>query len=221
VWVNTPDGSRKRKYVYGESRDVVHETWVKLHAEAHRNIVPTSTPTLAKFLDGWLASSVRPNLAPSSVSSYETVVRWYIVPFLGSKKLAKLTVADMRSWLAQLKETCQCCAQGKDARRKEARCCAIDQCCGQTLSARSVRDARTILRSALNVAMVDALITKNPAALVRMPTGVRRVNEARSVAEAHQLLTSARDEGDSLYAAYVLILALGLRKGEALGVTFD
>ncbi len=68
--------------------------------------------------------------------------------------------------------------------------------------------------------MVDDLITKNPAALVRMPTGVRRVNQTWSVAEAHQLLTSARDDGDSLYAAYVLILALGLRKGEALGVTW-
>lgn len=220
VWVNTPDGKRKRKYVYGQTREIVHEKWITLHGEAARGPLPTSTPTLAKYLNDWLATSVRPNLAPLTVSTYETAVRWYIVPFLGSKKLAKLTVPDLRAWLVELRQTCQCCAQGKDARRAVPRCCAIGECCGQTLSARSVRDARTILRSALNVALVDDLIAKNPAALVRMPTGVRRVNQAWSVAEAHQLLTSARDSGDSLYAAYVLILALGLRKGEVLGVTW-
>lgn len=220
VWVNTPDGKCKRKYVYGESRDIVHEKWIKLHAEANKGPVPTSTPTLARFLDDWLASSVRPNLAPLSVSTYETCVRWYIKPFIGSKKLDRLKVSDLRTWLVQLRETCQCCAQGKDARRRTPRCCAVGQCCQQTLSARSVRDARTILRSALSVAVVDDLIQKNPAALVRVPTGVRRVNQAWSVAEAHQLLTSARNDGDSLYAAYVLILALGLRKGEVLGLSW-
>jgi hypothetical protein len=178
VWVTTPDGKRKRKYVYGKDRDIVHQKWIKLFAEASKGPVPTNTPTLARFLEDWLASSVRPNLAPLSVATYETVVRWYIVPFLGSKKLGKLTVPDMRRWLAQLRDTCQCCAQGKDAQRETPRCCAAGQCCRQVLSARSVRDARTILRSALNIAMVDDLISKNPAALVRVSTGVRRVNQA-------------------------------------------
>jgi integrase len=39
--------------------------------------------------------------------------------------------------------------------------------------------------------------------------------------EARQFLESSRSAGDTLYAAYVLILVLGLRKGEVLGLTWE
>ena len=39
--------------------------------------------------------------------------------------------------------------------------------------------------------------------------------------EARQFLESARHDGDVLYAAYVLLLVLGLRKGELLGLTWE
>jgi integrase len=34
-------------------------------------------------------------------------------------------------------------------------------------------------------------------------------------------LESARADGDTMYAAYVLILVLGLRKGEVLGLRWE
>jgi integrase len=43
---------------------------------------------------------------------------------------------------------------------------------------------------------------------------------AWSSEEARRFLESARREHDDLYAAYVLILCLGLRKGEVLGLTW-
>ncbi|MCO5994974.1 N-terminal phage integrase SAM-like domain-containing protein [Actinoallomurus rhizosphaericola] len=59
-------------------------------------------------------------------ATYETLTRLYILPGLGKKRLDKLAVRDVRAWLNTLRETCQCCAQGKDARRpeKKRRCCA-------------------------------------------------------------------------------------------------
>ncbi|WP_308295713.1 N-terminal phage integrase SAM-like domain-containing protein [Streptomyces odontomachi] len=126
AWVTTPDGNRKRKYVYGPTRKDVHEKWLKLHAEAKKGPVATNTPTLAQYLTYWLKEVVEPNLRPLTAATYETTVRLYIVPFLGTKRLDRLTVQDMRSWLNKLAETCQCCAQGKDAKRPEERqrCCA-------------------------------------------------------------------------------------------------
>jgi integrase len=41
------------------------------------------------------------------------------------------------------------------------------------------------------------------------------------VDEARQFLESARSESDGLYAAHVLLLVLGLRKGELLGLTWE
>jgi integrase len=42
-----------------------------------------------------------------------------------------------------------------------------------------------------------------------------------SVEEAQQFLASALNAGDPFYAAYVLILVLGLRRGEVLGLDWD
>ncbi|MCZ7459747.1 hypothetical protein [Streptomyces sp. WMMC940] len=50
VWVDTPEGDRKRTYDYGPTRAVVHEKWVKLHGEASKGPVATSSPTLAQHL---------------------------------------------------------------------------------------------------------------------------------------------------------------------------
>ena len=36
AWVTTPDGERKRKWVYGKTHDEVHEKWIKLQTRAKR-----------------------------------------------------------------------------------------------------------------------------------------------------------------------------------------
>ena len=164
---------------------------------------------------------MKPNLAPKTYEKYEMFTRLYIGPYLGGKRLDKLTSRDVRTWLNRLRDTCQCCAQGKDARRPEAkrRYCAIGQCCGQVASIRTCRDARDTLRAALAHALTeDELIGRNVAALVRLPSGRTRKIRAWSVTEACAFLESARTDHDSLYAAYVLMLVLGLRRGEALGL---
>jgi hypothetical protein len=72
---------------------------------------------LAQYLNGWLRDVVRPNLAPATVANYDMFVRLYIVPDLGTRKLEKLTVRDVQTWLNALRTRCQCCAQRKDAER--------------------------------------------------------------------------------------------------------
>lgn len=57
--------------------------------------------------------------------------------------------------------------------------------------------------------------------MIKVPSARKRKGKAWSSEEARQFLESARSEGDPLYAVYVLILVLGLRKGEVLGLTWD
>ena len=42
AWVTTPDGERKRKWVYGKIHDEVHAKWIKLQSTAAEGPVPTS-----------------------------------------------------------------------------------------------------------------------------------------------------------------------------------
>ncbi|MGW4024430.1 tyrosine-type recombinase/integrase [Streptomyces sp. NPDC005009] len=222
VWVTKPDGKRARKYAYGKTREEVHEKWLNLHAEAKRGPVATRHPTVGTFLAYWLDSVVKPNLAPLSYVSYEGSARLYIVPHLGSKRLDRLTVRDVREWLTKLATVCQCCAQGKDAKREPSRrkCCAIGECCESYPSRRVVQAARDALRAALTHAVSEELISKNVASLVKVPKPRRRRIKPWSVAEASQFLTDAAARDDHLFAAWVLVLCLGLRRGEVLGLTW-
>ncbi len=222
VWVTTPSGDRKRKYLYGQTRDIVHAKWVELQAKAAKTPVPTVTPTIEEYLASWLAEVIKPNRELATFDQHETMARLYIVPVLGGTKVDRLRVRQVQTWLNGLAITCQCCAQEKDARRADdkRRCCALGQCCESYPGKRTVQAARNTLRAALSQAVIDEIVSRNVASLVQVPTPPKRrpKGSAWNVQEASRFLESARCDGDPLYAAYVLTLVLGLRKGEVLGL---
>src|SRR5215469_8830814 len=223
VWVTAPDGIRRRKYVKGRTYKETKEAWLTLHARARSGPIASGVPTVAQHSAYWLAEVVEPNLAPKTYEKYEMFSRLYVVPGLGTKRLDRLQARDVRAWLNQLRTTCQCCAQGKDAGRppEQRRCCAVDQCCNQRLSDRTIRDIRDTLRATLANAVAEETIARNVASVIRL-SSVRKPKRAYwSVDEARAFLESACSDDDPLYAAYVLVLVLGLRRGEALGLSWN
>jgi integrase len=223
VWVTKPDGRRTRKYVYGKTREDVHDKWIKLHQLAKEGPVATKTPTVGNYVAYWLAEIVSPNLSPSSYVTYEYVARCYLVPGLGSKRLDRLQNRDVQTWLNAVGRTCQCCAQGKDSRRaeKKRRCCALGHCCQDLPSPNTVAHIRRVLRTVLSQAVTDGLVVRNAAKAIKLPAARHHKRRAWTSEEARRFLESARAGGDPLYAAYVLVLVLGLRKGELLGLGWD
>jgi integrase len=78
-----------------------------------------------------------------------------------------------------------------------------------------------VLRAALSQAILDGYATVNVAKSVRLPAIRTHKRNAWTSAEARQFLESARADGDPFYAVYVMVLILGLRKGELLGLGWD
>ncbi len=198
----------------------------RLQKKAKDGPVATKVPTLAAYLRYWLREVVVPGMKPKPADTYAMHVRLYIIPGLGDRRLDRIRVPDVRRWLISLASECQCCVQGKDARRdkKRRRCCAIDKCCDQRLSRTTIESTRAVLRRALNNALAEELIAKNPVELVPVPSSAsRRKRQVRawSVEEARRFLECARTAQDPLYAAYTLILVTGLRRGEVLGLSWD
>lgn len=227
VWVTTPDGKRTRKWAYGDTREETHEKWLKLHEQARKGPVATKNPLLSVFLKRWLEEVIKPNREPTTYVAYEPLVRLYIIPGVGKKRLDKLTVRDVQNWLNTLPTLCTCCDQKKDHKRPETkrRCCAIGKCCKSYPSRSTIAGIRRVLRSALGQAAREELVTKNVAALVQLPspsvTKKKRQRVVWTVDEARRFLEHLRDVDDPLYAAYVLVLLLGLRRGEVLGLAWD
>jgi len=223
--VITPEGERKRRWVYGRTRAETHDKWLKLHTAAKSGRVVTKQQTVGEYWHYWLTEVViEPDYAPHTINTYEIHSRLYIVPGLGSIPLGKLSVRHVRTWLNETRNACQCCAQRKDARRppEKRQCCAVGSCCQQTISERTAQDILMVLRAGLSNAVREELIPRNVAALVRVskPRKTRKV-KPWSVDEARYFLENAKAADDPFYAAYVLILVLGLRKGEVLGLTWE
>lgn len=97
----------------------------------------------------------------------------------------------------------------------------MSTCCEQLASDRTCRDAWTVLRNVFNNAIREEILSRNPAALVRVPMPRSRRPKPWSVDEARLFLEGAKAAGDPWYAAYVLILVLGLRRGEVLGLRWE
>ena len=212
VWVTTPEGEYKRAYVYGDSWEETHKKWVKLKAKAAEGVpIATTAPTVAEYLAYWLEEVIKPNREDATHSAYELASRLHIIPGIGRKRIDKLTVREMQAWLNKIPGNCQCCAQKKDAKRKEPRCCAAGACCGDYPSRRVIEGARNTLRAALNNAKREEMISRNVAELVTLPRARKKLQRRNSwtVDEARRFLESSRRDNDPLYALWVLILVIG------------
>ncbi len=69
--------------VYGKTREIVHGKWLNLHNAAKAGPVPTSTPSLAQYLNYWLDEIIKPNSVPLTYETYAVFVRLYQAESLG------------------------------------------------------------------------------------------------------------------------------------------
>lgn len=222
MFVDAPDGTRKRISVYGATWEEADAERTRLK-ELQRRAIPVdvTTMTVRQYLQHWLENVAEPSVRPTTYVTWESLVRLYMIPGLGRHKLRSLQAKHIRDWLNKLPRQCQCCAQKKDAKRAEkgkARCCARTpaKCCQQYPSTGTLRTILRVLRAAIQDAVEEDLLARNVAKQVKMPAGRVRKEKPWSEAEALQFLETAKDH--RLYALWSVALAIGLRRGEALGL---
>lgn len=220
AYVYTTTGVRKRKPVYGHSFDEVRDKLDRLKGDSANGVrVPDTTTTLAEYLDYWLGQ-VKLNNRATTWRGYESAVRLHIVPVLGTKRIDKLTGADVRRLIAVCRNKCLCCVNGWDKHRPDdKKCCSVKKCCKRNPSTRQIQFIHAVLRNALGNAMRDELVARNVAKLVEIPTPRYKIGRGLKVAEVEQLLTVAKK--NRLYALYVVAATLGLRRGELLGLRWE
>ena len=187
----TIDGERRK--VTGKTQQEVNDRADQLRRNAELGPGLPAEVTVKRFLEHWI-SEVLPlaDIAPTTRDQYERMARLYVIPTIGRKRLDLLAPADVRSMIARLTD--------------------------QDLSPGTIRQARSVLSRALRTAEIDGLVTRNSARLV---DGVRQTNkEGRTLTpdQARTLLSAS--VGHEYEALVPTLLSLGLRKGEALGLTW-
>jgi len=187
------DGTRRRKKVSGSTRAEV----VAKIREIQRTLSAGEAPkderlTVGAFLDRWLTTALPGTIAPSTLDNYADTVRLHIRPALGHHVLTRLRVQDVDAFLAAKREA--------------------------GYSPNSVRLMRTILRRALNAAEREGLITRNVAGLSTPPRLQRGPGRSLTIDQTRHLLEVLATH--RLQSLFTLMLAFGLRRGEALGLSW-
>ncbi|MFE5005139.1 tyrosine-type recombinase/integrase [Streptomyces sp. NPDC056696] len=193
VYVLQPDGTRARKFAYGKSWEECDAKRRELLDKVASGVpVPTKSAKLADWLPYWLDNVIKPRRKRTTYAKYEVHVRLYLVPMLGTQRLESLSVADVRRFLNRLE--------------REA-------------TAATAKESHKVLRSALSAACREELITRNVVSLVEPPQVESRDLSPWSLDETLDFLTAARK--DPLYAAFMLAIALGFRRGEIVGLRWQ
>ncbi len=203
--VTLPSGKTKRAYGATE-RDAIRERRKMLATvEAGRPAPAGRTPTLASYLTRWLdvriAGEVEAgHLDESTADSYRQMVEGHILPTILAKvKLPALSPDDVRAWQRERLKTFS--SRGKP------------------YSPRTVGMAHAALRRALNDAMGDEILTRNVAALVKLPAGQSRPVEGHTEDELEKVFIEMMT--DDLAVLWFTMLAFGPRRGEALAMRWS
>lgn len=191
AYVRTVGQRVERRYVYGRTRKEAMAKLAELQKRHSDGVAAGSTTlTVEQFLAEWLVHTAH-RVRPQTVAGYENNVRLHLVPRIGSKKLARLTVRDVRIMVDDLRDS--------------------------EMSPRMVQWVHSTLRAALQHAFAEDLVTRNVARGVRIETPEKvTVIDPFDAEEAREFLRVA--QGHRLYALWVTVLMLGLRRSEVCGL---
>lgn len=194
AFVHVAGGGRKRARVYAKTHVEAQRKLAQLIEDSRRGVpLADGSWTVESFLTHWLETIARPRVRPLTATSYEALIRLYIVPKIGSKRLSSLNVADVQT--------------------------AINDLLQEGSTPRTVEKVRAVLRAALSAAMRQELLFRNVAKLVQLPRSTRKPIEPWSIDEAKRFVAVAHTH--RWYPAFMLLLGYGLRKGEALGLRWS
>jgi len=189
-----------RKSVIGKTKKEVVARLRELQQLADADLpIPSRTITVGTMLDQWLDVVLPGTVSKVTESQYRDVVRLYLKPRLGQRKLRELSPLDVTRMLRNMEEPTPNRPTG--------------------YSANSRRLARSILRRALRWAEVEGMVNRNVAALAN-PVKVEQP-EGRTMTPEQARLFLNHVRGDRLEALYVVALSLGLRISELLAVGWD
>lgn len=189
----------KRKVVRAKSKlDAIQKRRELFNQKESNTLRLGKTYTLSGWLDHWLNHIA--DIRDYTKAGYQFRIKQIIDPTIGNIQLEKLRPEHLEKLYATMKD-------GTHPRVTKP------------LAPAGIRQTHSIIRRALKIANQRGLVPQNVALLVDTPSVPKQQTEALSADDARKLLQAAKGRPDE--ARWVTALLLGLRPGEALGLTWD
>ena len=183
------------------------EKWVKEQAILfEREVQHTPEPinrsiTLAKYIEHWAADIGPKKLADSTYQRDLQDIR-RILPALGNYKLTNLRKEVIREFYEEMRHTPRLDGRG-------------------SLSEKSVEGLHNTLCSVLSSAVDEGYLTYNPAWRCYKPKGKKKERPVADEETVKKLITAFEGQSMKYETYFKLVLATGLRRGEACGLKWS
>ena len=161
--------------------------------------------TLGEWLDKWLDEYMIFTVRESTLDSYRAMVKNQVKPFIGSKQISSLTTADMQKFYNKIK---------KEGRVREY------PIHGKTLADSMVRGVHMMLHEALDTAVKERLIAKNPTNGTTVPKCNYPEKQILGDNQLETFLEAIKHEEYWSDFFYVEVMT-GLRRGEICGLKWS
>jgi integrase len=188
-------GKPKRATFYGKTRQEVAEKLTKALRERQQGtFVSPHKLTLGEWLETWLQHYKRPRIRPSTLDSYEIIIRRHVTPALGHIVLQEVRPEHLQQYYNEKAQ--------------------------QGLAASTIVLHHKIVSHALAQAEKNQLVVRNVCRLTELPRQPHKEMRTLTIEQVTTQLLSAL-QGDRLYAAYLTFFMMGLRRGELLGLRWQ
>ena len=186
---------RKNETVQGKKADAERRLR-EILGQMDGGVVPSvERYKLAEWLPLWLDEVISPNKEQKTYDRYEGVVRLHLVPNLGAVEVAKLGPRQVKDLETKLLN------EGMDRI--------------------GVRMVHNVLSGAMKHALRMELISRDPVALVSPPSAPSAEAYSPDMEQVRALLAVGAASGHYLWPCVYLIIFTGLRRGEALALTWE
>lgn len=202
-----PDGRRKQLFRRGFStKTKAQEGLTRLLGDQQRGVFVEPTKlTLGSFLtEEWLPAR-RASLRPSTVVSYEQLIRNYLLPRIGGVRLQAVDGPMLNRLYVELLES------GRIDLRKTAN--------GAGLSPKTVRNLHGVLTKAFRDAIRWGRLQRNPCDAADPPKGTSPEMKAWTADEMRTFVRSVQTH--RWVAVWTLLATTGMRRGEILGLRWS
>ena len=199
-------GKRIIKNVLGKTQaEVKQKLSTAMEACKAVDVVRSDDYTVAEWLRTWFALYAKPNIRPTTARSYQGSIELHIIPRIGCIKLNKLTGRDIQKLYKDLMEN------GRLRKAQKSK--------QPGLSSTTVRGIHMMLHNALDRAVKERLILRNPTEDCIIPKVQKQEMIILHPEDMKAYLEAAEKRG--VLPMFYLELVSGIRKGELVALRWE
>lgn len=191
------------RYVYAKTqKELIDKLHHRIDEFRDTELNENSSMSLGEWLDKWITEYMTGTIRKSTLDGYKIYIEKYIKPALGNKQIAFITTADIQKFYNNLKK------EGRIHKHPKY---------GHELSSGMVVRVHAMFHEAMEMAVKEHLISKNPTNGTTVPKIVKKEMQVltdKQLDTFMKLIDTEEHWRDFFYTE----LTTGLRRGEICGL---